>query len=511
MHASGMFSIIRRDGDNPKGYLWVTRVVSQTGQRVKPGTDMSEDHLPPEFSIVGPPEVMVSTSESLPTGGIKRRASISFEGMQDDSRKRLKERPEIGQSAPADEGGKSQVIASTSTAVDLVEDLYDELSCGCCSGLLYRPVMVSPCQHFFCGSCVVQWIRNGGTHCPACRGVSTIVSPSRPLQIVIDALLRAAPHKARTERERLQADEIYKGGINMRIPAPREASPEPNLNLNGDYARPCPHCLPNNPYRWTCPQPIPDPNTDVDHAWHLEDGVPPGHTHCGNCEVLMALQAPSTTKCDFCHSSFCGISVPGRCVAVPVIVQHLHGMADVGDLIQCTEVYECFNGNTVEVDFMLDYMTAQGMTPKHIYKDIVSHIKIQPRQFAPLIEQDIFLDNASDPNQSSESPRESICRRCATEIFFWGLKDWWVRERQKGFVEEAIAGRKDCPNGPECARQRDLGHAKEFNHIFSRPAQALPSRTEQTEVPIVENSASVAVDVSGEHPLPMEGDVIPSF
>lgn len=27
----------------------------------------------------------------------------------------------------------------------------DELQCGCCSGLVYKPVLVIPCQHFFCG------------------------------------------------------------------------------------------------------------------------------------------------------------------------------------------------------------------------------------------------------------------------------------------------------------------------------------------------------------------------
>ena len=33
----------------------------------------------------------------------------------------------------------------------LVDDLAQELQCGCCSGLLYKPVIVMPCDHFFCG------------------------------------------------------------------------------------------------------------------------------------------------------------------------------------------------------------------------------------------------------------------------------------------------------------------------------------------------------------------------
>lgn len=51
--------------------------------------------------------------------------------------------------------------------------------------------------------------QNGGTNCPACRGPSTSVNPSRHIQAMVDVLLRAAPHKHRTMRERQQADEIY--------------------------------------------------------------------------------------------------------------------------------------------------------------------------------------------------------------------------------------------------------------------------------------------------------------
>ena len=33
----------------------------------------------------------------------------------------------------------------------LAEHLSQELHCGCCSELVYKPVIVTPCQHFFCG------------------------------------------------------------------------------------------------------------------------------------------------------------------------------------------------------------------------------------------------------------------------------------------------------------------------------------------------------------------------
>ncbi|KAI0947157.1 hypothetical protein AcV7_009655 [Taiwanofungus camphoratus] len=413
---------------------------------------------------------------------LKRRASPSFEGMQDDiSCKRLKE----------DSGDSSAVLGpDVVAAVDgesLANDLEQELQCGCCSALVYRPVVVVPCQHFFCGSCIVLWVRNGGTNCPACRSVSTIVAPSRALQTMVDVLLRAAPFKVRSTNERIQADEIYKAGVSLRIPAPRQASPEPNIApRNGNYVHPCPHCLGGNSWGWRCPQPIVDPDSDPDGAWHADDGAPPGHGYCGNCENILALQAPTTTKCDLCQVSFCGIGIPGRCTAAPLLSQHPHGLADLGDLIQCGEVYDCFDNNTVEVDIMLDYLTAQRLTPRHIYREIVSHIQSQPRQFSPLIELELFMDvhtvaSGVDPDPSA--PRNRICRLCATEVLLWGLRDWWVRERRKGFLEEYVTKRPDCPEGSDCSRQKDHAHAKEFNHIIVFPDPGFPTHPEAGDQP----------------------------
>lgn len=161
-------------------------------------------------------------------------------------------------------------------------------------------------------------------------------------------------------------------------------------------------------------------------------------------------------------------------------MQHPHGLSDISDLIQCREVYDCFDSNTVEVDILLDYLTAQRLTPRHIYREvrlliavfcsgslpahlalqIVAHIQTQPRQFAPLIELDLFQDihnvaGGIDPGLNAI--RSRICRLCSAEVFLWGLRDWWVRERRKGFLEEYVTRRPDCAEGSGCARQKDHG------------------------------------------------------
>jgi hypothetical protein len=60
-------------------------------------------------------------------------------------------------------------------------------------------------------------------------------------------------------------------------------------------------------------------------------------------------------------------------------------------------------------------------------------------------------------DENPDAPRNRICRQCATEVMLWGIKDWWIRERQKGFLEETVTRRPDCKEGASCSRQKDLG------------------------------------------------------
>lgn len=84
----------------------------------------------------------------------------------------------------------------------------------------------------------------------------------------------------------------------------------------------------------------------------------------------MALRAPSTSRCDFCQVSFCGIVIPDRCHATSLQSQYLNGFSDLGDLIQAADIYDCFGGNTVEVEMFFDYLTEHRVPPKQIYQEV---------------------------------------------------------------------------------------------------------------------------------------------
>lgn len=69
---------------------------------------------------------------------------------------------------------------------------------------------------------------------------------------------------------------------------------------------------------------------------------------------------------------------------------------------------------------------------------------------------------AAGIDDNPNAPRARICRHCATEVLLWGLKEWWIRERQKGHLDAAIANRPDCEQGGLCSRQKELGKSCQY-------------------------------------------------
>jgi len=104
---------------------------------------------------------------------------------------------------------------------------------------------------------------------------------------------------------------------------------------------------------------------------------------------------------------------------------------------------------------------------------IIQDLQKRPQGFLKLIELELFneihaVPAGTEPN--ADAPRNKACRLCAAEIFLWGLKDWWIKERMKGFLEETIVKRKDCPDFNQCTRQRDdPGMALSFSFTVVLP------------------------------------------
>jgi E3 ubiquitin-protein ligase CHFR len=101
-------------------------------------------NLPQAISFDPPPAVRPE-APGPSTSSLKRRASDAFADRAESAVKRAREDSPDQATAPNDD----QPVSISGQAV--ADDLADELMCGCCSALLYRPVVVNPCQHYFCG------------------------------------------------------------------------------------------------------------------------------------------------------------------------------------------------------------------------------------------------------------------------------------------------------------------------------------------------------------------------
>ncbi len=93
------------------------------------------------------PIVLVPEAATSATASLKRSAAEAFEEASDDeaSHKKMRDDTEVVTRGGEVEQGK------TVDGPGLADNLEEELQCGCCSAIVYRPVVVAPCQHFFCG------------------------------------------------------------------------------------------------------------------------------------------------------------------------------------------------------------------------------------------------------------------------------------------------------------------------------------------------------------------------
>ena len=101
------------------------------------------------------PSGMRGVNGTSATPRLKRPLSTTHDDEELTDRKRLKEDMALSNSG--------NDLKDTSTIVvngdALADDLAQELMCPCCSDLVYKPVVILPCDHISCGSCLTLWIK----------------------------------------------------------------------------------------------------------------------------------------------------------------------------------------------------------------------------------------------------------------------------------------------------------------------------------------------------------------
>ena len=72
---------------------------------------------------------------------------------------------------------------------DAVEE---NLQCGICQDILYKPVSLQPCLHAFCGACFCEWAKRNDK-CPQCRNSVRVVARNHAIGNIVDAYLAKHP------------------------------------------------------------------------------------------------------------------------------------------------------------------------------------------------------------------------------------------------------------------------------------------------------------------------------
>ena len=75
-----------------------------------------------------------------------------------------------------------------------MEKLIENLNCGVCLEIMYKPISIFPCLHNFCGGCYSEWMKNN-KDCPMCRKLVKNISKNAMCQSMVDDFLQSNPLK----------------------------------------------------------------------------------------------------------------------------------------------------------------------------------------------------------------------------------------------------------------------------------------------------------------------------
>ena len=83
--------------------------------------------------------------------------------------------------------------------------LEENLMCGICQDILYKPVSLLDCLHTFCCACVHDWLERS-KECPECRQKVKSVNKNHIVANLIDNYLTKFPKKRRDQKEMDEMD-----------------------------------------------------------------------------------------------------------------------------------------------------------------------------------------------------------------------------------------------------------------------------------------------------------------
>ncbi|ORY95431.1 hypothetical protein BCR43DRAFT_492997 [Syncephalastrum racemosum] len=399
--------------------------------------------------------------------------------------------------------------------IDLISD---ELICALCQDLLSEPVSLIPCLHTFCSFCTSRYtthnIETETFICPVCREEVQDTHQNFMVQSIVEACRKveskkrdgsgvlSPQHEPTPEPKPLslwaKAFQEIEQEASQNAPnadSQEHGTPVPDTTI---ASVPCRSCQPGNPTGYACPNPIPEDGTTE---------PPQNHIKCAHCHELMPARGEDNTlpginqACSFCGIIACDeywgcrdtetefkicllkgtYYVLSNCI-IDLLSLDLRVVDSFLEKSELLEFPEEGHLNTVELEYLQDYMDLEDFVWKDVWKVCLDMIDLGEqvcpfvRRLSPAasrffrLQEDTIKDWALLASGSQDDTRPKLteqlraCFSCAINIINGQVFRYW-QNIDDDQLPAHVLNREPCPHGPECITQwRNPSHARRLAH-----------------------------------------------
>jgi hypothetical protein len=176
--------------------------------------------------VVGGPHIALRVTFAVKgaTDTLQRQQTIALtrSAVGDQSTASTSVKPvEVSAAKPAEVSAAAATTASTSIkeAATSDEKLSDMLVCAICAEIYHNVTCTTPCNHWFCGSCISQWLEKHDD-CPTCRARVRYVGRNAPAAAIVESYLETHKERRRTPEDLAlldKHDRVHKtNGLNVK-------------------------------------------------------------------------------------------------------------------------------------------------------------------------------------------------------------------------------------------------------------------------------------------------------
>mmetsp|Transcript_2466 Transcript_2466/g.9281 ORF Transcript_2466/g.9281 Transcript_2466/m.9281 type:complete len:638 (-) Transcript_2466:5059-6972(-) len=359
----------------------------------------------------------------------------------------------------------------------------EELTCGICSEILYKPISVLPCLHSFCAPCYSQWM-DESDNCPHCRKEVELVRRNHILSNLVDKYLQSHQEKKRSDEELKELDEKNTltddklremennhsssssnnnntGGFGFPLITPQTShttyygASRPSLQSTGMHLPPQ-HAAGTTISRTgviTSTNPCKECHTAGSDGFRCN--AHQTHICCQACSTFMPLRAglplDRKQRCRYCDGFFCNkyYSSSGGC---PGTVSN-GTFEKLKNHRMMIIPFRAFSANNHERSILTDYMSDKNLSAQDVFNAICDKI-------------DDGSYSTTGRSGAAADVNDICCFNCANTIFKDLVYDYRKDIPSTDLRSSVTVNRPDCWFGSECRTQsRNSSHAQRYNHI----------------------------------------------